>query len=83
MSYEKAAEAAELMAMIAPRLKELGLVDQVIPEPLGGAHRDYDATAAAMKHALIERLAEFKRHSAEELVERRYRRYLSYGHYVN
>ncbi|HNJ74082.1 MAG TPA: acetyl-CoA carboxylase carboxyltransferase subunit alpha [Pseudomonadales bacterium] len=82
-SNEKAAEAAELMAMIAPRLKELGLVDQVIPEPLGGAHRDYDATAAAMKHALIERLAEFKRHSAEELVERRYRRYLSYGHYVN
>ena len=82
-SNEKAAEAAELMAMIAPRLKELGLVDQVIPEPLGGAHRDYDGTAAAMKHALIERLAEFKRHSAEELVERRYRRYLSYGHYVN
>ena len=55
-SAEYASSAAEAMGLTAQRLHELGLVDQVVPEPLGGGHRDHDAVADSIKAALIENL---------------------------
>jgi len=57
---ERASDAAEAMGITAPRLKELGLVDTVIEEPLGGAHRDYDVISSALKQTLEEQLAGLK-----------------------
>ena len=57
---DKAPQAAEAMGLVAPRLKELGLIDAIIEEPLGGAHRDYLSTAASMKATLIAQLEELE-----------------------
>ncbi|MCQ6263729.1 acetyl-CoA carboxylase carboxyl transferase subunit alpha [Alcanivorax sp. MM125-6] len=78
-SADKAPEAAEAMGVGAGRLHELGIVDQVIKEPLGGAHRDYDQAADSIRRALAERLAALGELPVEELVERRYQRLMSYG----
>ena len=78
-SADKAPEAAEAMGVGAGRLHELGIVDQVIKEPLGGAHRDYDQAADSIRRSLIERLAALGELPVEELVERRYQRLMSYG----
>jgi acetyl-CoA carboxylase carboxyl transferase subunit alpha len=73
-SAEKAAEAAEAMGITAPHLRELELIDTVIQEPLGGAHRDWDAISASVKDALIAHLAQLDALSSEELLEARYQR---------
>lgn len=78
-SAEKAPEAAEAMGLTARRLHELGIVDQVIDEPLGGAHRHYDRTAEAVRQALLAQLDELSGMADDELTERRYQRLLSYG----
>ncbi len=78
-SAERAPEAAEAMGINAERLHELGIVDTVVPEPLGSAHRDYEATAEAIRSALIAQLEHLKTLPVEELVERRYQRLMSYG----
>lgn len=78
-SAEFASEAAEAMGLTAARLHELGLVDQVIPEPLGGSHRDHDATAIRLKDALLENLDRLQKMPEESLLERRYNRLMSYG----
>ena len=78
-SADKAPEAAEAMGVGAGRLHELGIVDQVIKEPLGGAHRDYDQAADSIRRALAERLAALGELPVKELVERRYQRLMSYG----
>ena len=78
-SSDHAAAAAEAMGVTSKRLEELGIVDHTIPEPLGGAHRDVDATAASIKAALIEQLDRFTAMDLDELVERRYKRLMSYG----
>ncbi|MFP1682871.1 acetyl-CoA carboxylase carboxyl transferase subunit alpha [Alloalcanivorax sp. C16-1] len=78
-SADKAPEAAEAMGVDAGRLHELGIVDQVIKEPLGGAHRDYDQAADSVRRALVEQLAGLSELSVEDLVERRYQRLMSYG----
>ena len=80
-SAEKAGEAADALGLTSSRLLELRLVDQVIPEPLGGAHRDVDATAARLKTALLEGIAELKRIPAQQLVEQRYDRLMRYGQF--
>ena len=80
-SSEKAPEAAEAMGLTAPRLKELGLVDYIINEPLGGAHRDPDATAAAVKTALIESLERLETIPIDKLLDQRYERLMKYGNY--
>lgn len=80
-SAEKAAEAAEAMGLTAPRLKELELVDRVIDEPLGGAHRDVDAMAANVKAALTETLEHLEELPVDKLLEARYARLMSFGHY--
>ncbi len=78
-SAEKASLAAEAMGVSADKIYELGLVDQVLPEPLGGAHRDYDAIAATLKNALAEKLAELQGYSISKLLELRNKRLMSYG----
>jgi len=78
-SASKAAEAAVAMGITADRLKELGLVDDIIAEPLGGAHRDMDATAATLKYALIGALNDLERVPHDQLLTSRYARLMQYG----
>ncbi|KLN97630.1 acetyl-CoA carboxylase carboxyl transferase subunit alpha [Moellerella wisconsensis] len=79
-SADKAPLAAEAMGIIAPRLKELKLIDNVVPEPLGGAHRNYDEIAASLKERLVEDLNELDEFDTEALKNRRYQRLMEYGY---
>ena len=78
-SAEYAASAAEAMGVTSERLKALGIVDQTIPEPLGGAHRDLEAMAETIKIALIDQVDRLSSLSIDELVNRRYNRLMNYG----
>jgi acetyl-CoA carboxylase carboxyl transferase subunit alpha len=78
-SAEKAADAAEAMGVTTRELSKLGLVDKVISEPLGGAHRDYDEVAAAIKEQIIEELGRFDPIDSDKLVADRYSRLMSFG----
>jgi len=80
-SAERAPEAAETMGITAARLKTLGLVDRIVSEPLGGAHRDHRAMAQALKKALQDALRQIADLSTAELVEQRFERMLGYGKY--
>ncbi|MGH8399151.1 MAG: acetyl-CoA carboxylase carboxyl transferase subunit alpha, partial [Gammaproteobacteria bacterium] len=80
-SAEKASEAAEAMGITAERLKSLGLIDAVLKEPLGGAHRNADAMAATVKNALSDNLSRLEHVSMDELLEARYKRFMSFGSY--
>jgi acetyl-CoA carboxylase carboxyl transferase subunit alpha len=76
---EKAPEAAEAMGITAERLRDLGIVDQIIEEPLGGAHSDPAAAAEAIRQQLTSQLQGLRKLSVDELLERRYQRLMSYG----
>ena len=78
-SAEKASDAAEIMGITASRLKSLGLIDKVVNEPLGGAHRDPEAMATNLKKALQEALKQLDEMSTDELLEARYKRLMDYG----
>ena len=78
-SAERAQDAAEAMGITANRLKELKLIDQVLPEPLGGAHRDPDAIAATIKRAISDALARLEKSSTDQLLATRHKRLMSYG----
>ncbi|MEH6707195.1 MAG: acetyl-CoA carboxylase carboxyltransferase subunit alpha [Alloalcanivorax venustensis] len=78
-SADKAPEAAAAMGLTAGRLHELGIVDQVVKEPLGGAHRDYEQAADAVRRNISEQLDELRGLTVPDLVERRYQRLMSYG----
>jgi len=78
-SAEKANEAAESMGITAARLKTLGLIDRVVSEPLGGAHRDPRAMAISLKKALQDALRQVSELSPAELIERRFERLMGYG----
>jgi len=80
-SAEKAADAAEAMGITSERLKQLELIDDVIEEPLGGAHRDVDETARRIKRVLLAELKRLYRLDPESLVARRYDRLMAYGKY--
>jgi acetyl-CoA carboxylase carboxyl transferase subunit alpha len=80
-SADKAPEAAETLGITASRLKTLGLIDKIVPEPLGGAHRDPQATAANLKKALAEALRQLQEKKPKELVEERLERLMSYGRF--
>lgn len=80
-SAERAGEAAETMGITAPRLKSLGLIDRIINEPVGGAHRDHRAMGQNLKKALQEALKQLAGLSSGELVERRFERLMSYGRF--
>lgn len=79
-SAEKASAAAEVMGLTAVRLKELGLIDNIVQEPLGGAHRNYQEMAQHLKRRILEDLTELEPLSKESLLERRYNRLMSYGY---
>ena len=80
-SAEKAPEAAETMGITAQRLKTLGLVDKIVNEPLGGAHRDHQAMAQNLKKALQDALKQLSGQSVAELLAARYERLMSYGRF--
>ncbi|APR03805.1 acetyl-CoA carboxylase carboxyltransferase subunit alpha [Thauera chlorobenzoica] len=80
-SAEKAADAAETMGITAARLKSLNLIDKVVTEPVGGAHRDARAMAATLKRALTDALRELEALTPSELVAQRYDKLMSYGRY--
>ena len=78
-SAEKASDAAEIMGITAARLKSLGLVDKVVSEPVGGAHRDPERMAQNLGKALQEALAHLSTLSPDELIEARFKRLMAYG----
>ena len=80
-SSERASDAAEAMGITAGRLRELRLVDRVVPEPLGGAHRDPAAMAETLRGTLNEVLAELEGQDTDSLVARRHRRLMGYGEF--
>jgi len=80
-SPDKAADAAEAMGITAKRLDEIGIVDQIIEEPLGGAHRDYGACASSIKLSLISHLGMLNELDVQELVSNRKKKIRSIGFY--
>lgn len=78
-SAEKAGDAAEALGLTAQRLHELGLIDEVIPEPLGGAHRDPQKMAETLKAHLKKDLAQLEAVPLDKLVDQRYEHWLSFG----
>ncbi|GAA0497945.1 acetyl-CoA carboxylase carboxyl transferase subunit alpha [Tatumella terrea] len=79
-SADKAPLAADAMGIVASRLKELELIDTVIPEPLGGAHRHPETMAQSLKQQLLADLAELDALTGDELLNRRYQRLMNYGY---
>ncbi len=80
-SAEKASQAAEAMGITAERLFSLNLIDQVIDEPLGGAHRDYDLVARNLKQNLIESLEALEASTIDKLLDLRYQKLMAFGQY--
>jgi acetyl-CoA carboxylase carboxyl transferase subunit alpha len=80
-SAEHAQEAAEALGVTATRLKTLGLVDRIVPEPLGGAHRDYDAMMVNMKKALTEALRQVRDKTLDDLLAARFEKIMAYGRF--
>lgn len=80
-SAEKAEDAAEAMRITATHLSEFGLVDEVLPEPLGGAHRNPKAMAEVVRNALLNSLDELTALSTEQLLEHRQQRLASFGQF--
>ena len=79
-SAEKAPLAAEAMNITAHRIKDLGLIDNVVQEPLGGAHRNYDAMAENLKQRLEQDLAELSDMPSDRIIEQRFSRLMKYGY---
>jgi acetyl-CoA carboxylase carboxyl transferase subunit alpha len=75
----KAPEAAQAMGVTSKILQDLGIVDETIPEPLGGAHRDIDAMASNLRERLTAQVDKLSKESLDSLLERRYQRLMSYG----
>ena len=80
-SASRASEAAEAMRMTAKDLYEFKLIDEIVPEPLGGAHRDYESTMAAVKNRLVANLERLRSVPMTKLLADRYQRLMSYGAY--
>jgi len=74
-----APEAAEAMKLVAPDLMKLGLIDDVIPEPTGGAHHDHHATADAFRDVILRHLAELAALPTQKLLDERYRKFRNFG----
>jgi acetyl-CoA carboxylase carboxyl transferase subunit alpha len=80
-SAEKAKQAAEAMRITADNLNDFGLVDEVLPEPLGAAHRNPAAIAEIVRNALLKHLEDLDRLDLDQLLEERYRRFAGFGDY--
>ncbi|KZN32908.1 acetyl-CoA carboxylase carboxyl transferase subunit alpha [Pseudoalteromonas luteoviolacea] len=79
-SAEKAPLAAEAMGVSAQRIKDNNLINEIVPEPLGGAHRDYDGAASSLKSQILKDLSDLSKLSQEEMLEQRYQRLMSFGY---
>ncbi|GGO72126.1 acetyl-CoA carboxylase carboxyl transferase subunit alpha [Bowmanella pacifica] len=79
-SAEKAPQAAEAMGVSAQQIKKLGLINNIIDEPLGGAHRDHDGMAANLKACLKQQLSQLQTLSKSDLLNERYERLMSFGY---
>ena len=75
----QAPKAAAALKLTAPHLLELGIIDGIVKEPLGGAHSDFDAAAASLKESVVEAFSELSELSAEQLVEERYQKFARMG----
>ncbi|MCZ6488694.1 MAG: acetyl-CoA carboxylase carboxyltransferase subunit alpha, partial [Gammaproteobacteria bacterium] len=82
-SADKAPQAAEAMGITAERLMGLELIDNIIAEPLGGAHRNYDQIAKTLKHNLIENIEMLESVSIDKLLDQRYQKLMNYGRYID
>ena len=80
---EKAADAAQALGITAKRLQELDLIDKVIDEPLGGAHRDYETTMKNVKTVLEQQLSEAQSMTMPDLLSRRFDRIMAYGKFTD
>ncbi|MCP4878199.1 MAG: acetyl-CoA carboxylase carboxyltransferase subunit alpha [Gammaproteobacteria bacterium] len=80
-SADKAAQAAEAMGITAQRLLSLNLVDNIIQEPLGGAHRNYDQVASSLKQNLLETLDALEAVTIDKLLDQRYQKLMAFGQY--
>ena len=80
-SADKASEAAETLAITAIRLKTLGLIDRIVAEPMGGAHRAPEIMMQFLRSAIIDELAHLQVKSIDNLLATRYERLMSYGKY--
>ena len=80
-SADKAPEAAEIMGITADRLKAMNLIDSIISEPIGGAHRDYSAVMQSVRTVLKESLRKLQEHSIDVLLEKRLERLMTHGSY--
>ncbi len=81
-SADKAPDAAEALAITAPRLKELGLIDRIVNEPVGGAQRDPRVMARLLRRALADSLRQLSGMTPEQLVAQRLERLMSYGSFT-
>ncbi len=77
----KAPDAADALGITAEKLSKLGLIDRIVPEPLGGAHRDYDAIAISIREALQSSLRELRALNSDQLLEKRYQRLMGFGQF--
>ena len=80
-SADKASEAAETMGITAARLKSLGLIDKIVNEPVGGAHRDHRAMAQSLKRALTDALRQVDSMAPADLVAQRIEKLMGYGRF--
>ncbi len=78
-SADKASEAAETLAITANRLKTMGLIDRIVPEPMGGAHRDYELIMQTMRRVLSEEMEKLHSKNTDTLLAERFERLMSYG----
>ena len=78
-SADKSQLAAEAMGITSDRVRAQGFLDEVVREPLGGAHRDFDTTAATLKEALFRHVKELRHEKMDDLLEKRYERMMSFG----
>lgn len=81
-SADKAPEAADAMGITSERLRDLKLIDQIIPEPIGGGHRDHKLVAKNIAEALRDNLRELKAETADNLLEKRYQRLMKFGQFA-
>ncbi len=80
-SADKAAEAAEALGITSERLLDLGLIDDIIPEPLGGAHRDVELTAERVKQSIVKNLNQLCRENIDNLLEQRFDQLMQHGEF--
>jgi acetyl-CoA carboxylase carboxyl transferase subunit alpha len=81
-SAEMRERAATALRITAPDLMDLKVIDEVVPEPVGGAHTNHEATAAALQEALIRNLEELRKLKPDKLVRRRREKFLKMGQWV-